>query len=208
MARPQKVYHRSWDNQPVPGLCRDRGNRRRVIAIGQRFTEPDERPADLQPRTDEGGTTRAGRAALGGDAAPVDRAAGAWPETSLALKQLTRSGSLDQLDKPGRAQSGRRRKECAGSMVPQGIGQGGGQMPMLFLAGGPGSLGERLSSLDPEVKVRKRPEVYRLGHVVIEPNAVLAAAFSVNSDHSASSLFPANARYSTSASLYAKPSAA
>jgi integrase len=45
MARPQKPHHQSWDNRPVMGLAHDRDGRWRVIATGQKFSEPDERKA-------------------------------------------------------------------------------------------------------------------------------------------------------------------
>lgn len=42
--RPQKPYQTSW-NVPVAGLARDTDGRWRVLATGERFTEPDERRA-------------------------------------------------------------------------------------------------------------------------------------------------------------------
>jgi integrase len=43
MARPSKPYHHSRTNDPVPGLYRSKKDGRwRIVATGQKFTEPDE----------------------------------------------------------------------------------------------------------------------------------------------------------------------
>ena len=45
MARPTKPYFASWLDKHITGLCRLPDKRRRIVATGERYREPDERKA-------------------------------------------------------------------------------------------------------------------------------------------------------------------